>query len=180
MDRSGGINWREIELVDGWGGVCFVRRCGRWEREKKKVQVIWVNWKRGRRAGEREISIPSSPVESLAGWWKTIPSLRYQVFSGLAKASTMHCNRTWLSTGAATNWLTALTVGGTAKREGKVKTNFQLINHSQRTNNGEWFVCFPKLHRLAKFNNSLIFPELGLTSRWSRFLKAKKSREKSL
>lgn len=42
------------------------------------------------------------------------PSRLYHVLRGLGNASTIHAKETWLSTGAATNWLTALTDGGTA------------------------------------------------------------------
>ena len=42
-----------------------------------------------------------------------LPSLRYQPFNGFGNTSTVHSNRTWLSTGAPTTWLTAFTLGGT-------------------------------------------------------------------
>lgn len=45
-----------------------------------------------------------------------LPSWRYHVLSCFGNASTMHCKRTWLSTGAATNWLTVFTDGGTARK----------------------------------------------------------------
>lgn len=101
MDRS---RW-EIKL--NGGEKAEMRKAG---REKEKVQVISVNWKK-----RREISSPVIAMGDEMMGWKTIPSVLYQVFSGLGKASTMHCNRTWLSTGAATMWFTALTDGGTGR-----------------------------------------------------------------
>lgn len=108
----------------------WISRRGVWRRyaaedEKEKKEESSSHFSKLKKKSERWSGKRVKKSFSSSRGWITIPWLRYQVFSGLAKASTMHCNRTWLSTGAPTNWFTALTDGGTGeeKKQNKFSIN---------------------------------------------------------
>lgn len=84
-----------------------------------------------------------------------LPSWRYQVFRGFGYASTMHCTRTLLSTGAKTNWITALTDGGTVKtREMRKRKKSLEINQSFKISEQQDEMTFT-FHHTDSINCSL-------------------------
>lgn len=88
-----------------------------WNEKEKKHQVILENWKQNRKKlpgdiEEHEIDVVEDKWEFKDGNCCS-PSRLNHVLRGFGNASTIHAKETWLSIGAATNWLTALTDGGT-------------------------------------------------------------------
>ena len=82
-------------------------------KKEKSIKSFWKIEKLPGDIQEHEIDVVEDKWEFKDGNCCS-PSRLNHVLRGFGNASTIHAKLTWLSTGAATNWLTALTDGGTA------------------------------------------------------------------
>lgn len=97
----------------------WIRWSTNMEKERKKsIKSFWKIEKKSRKKLPGDIQ--EHEIDVVEDKWEfkdencCSPSRLNHVLRGFGNASTIHANETWLSTGAATNWLTALTDGGTA------------------------------------------------------------------